>query len=148
MLPRVLQPVFRPRRRGVSLIEVVMVTVIIGILVSLAVPTFHRAIEQSRADVAAANLRAIWSAQRLYWLANRSYAADLQTLYSQDLLDSNIANQDFYNYEISYGNGTNFTALAVRVTNGSWNGTLAIDQSGTVSGVLASNTDNEIVPSY
>ena len=59
MLPRVLQPVFRPRRRGVSLIEVVMVTVIIGILVSLAVPTFHRAIEQSRADVAAANLLAL-----------------------------------------------------------------------------------------
>jgi type II secretory pathway pseudopilin PulG len=136
----------RPRR-GTSLLEIVMVTVIIGILASLSVPSFQRAMEQTRADVAAANLRAIWSAQRLYWLENRTYAPDLATLQSLDLLDPTISAQTFYTFDIGSADGSTFSALAVRIANGSWNGTLSIDQTGTVSGALSSVGETNIVPS-
>ena len=117
-----------------TLLELAMVTVIIGVLASMAVPSFHRALEQSRCDVAAANLLAIWSAQRLYWLDNRSYAPDLATLQSLDLIDSSLSSQPFYNYEISSSSATGFTAIATRVSSSSWNGTLAVDQGGAITG--------------
>ena len=41
-------------RRGVSLLELAIVTVIIGVLATATMPTFHRGLEQSRADLAAA----------------------------------------------------------------------------------------------
>jgi len=136
------------RRRGISLLELVMVTVIIGILASMAVPSFHRALEQSRCDVASANLRAIWSAQRLYWLDNRSYAPDLATLQSLDLVDASLSTQQFYVYEISASSTAGFTALASRVSNSAWNGTLAIDQGGQVTGYLSAYNQNDIAPAY
>ena len=54
--------------------------VVLGVLLSMGIPRFQQSLEQSRADVAGANLRSIWSAQRLYWLENRAYAPDLTTL--------------------------------------------------------------------
>ena len=125
-----------------------MVTIIVGILASLTVPSFHRALEQSRADVASANLRAIWSAQRLYWLENRTYAPDLQTLYALDLLDPTVSVQTFYTFEIGSADASTFSALAIRAGNGSWNGTLSIDQTGLIAGVLSSSGAPDIVPSY
>ena len=64
-------------RRGYSLVEMIVAVIVAGVLLSIGVPRFQRSLEQSRADVAGANLRAIWSAQRLYWLQNRAFAADL-----------------------------------------------------------------------
>ena len=125
-----------------------MVTVIVGILASLTVPSFHLALEQSRANVAGANLRAIWSAQRLYWLENRTYAPDLATLYSLDLLDSSVSGQSYYTYEIESYDAASFSALATRTANGGWNGTLGVDQTGTVSGMLTAAGEQNVVPSF
>ena len=44
-------------RRGFTLMEVVIVLTIMGILIALPAPMFLRAIEQSKLDAAAANLR-------------------------------------------------------------------------------------------
>src|SRR5438093_2848998 len=88
-------------RRGLSLLEMTLVLTVIGILVAFSVPSFHRAVEQSRADLAAANLRALWSAQRLYWLEYRTYTADLAGLQSLGLLDPTITSgQAMYRYQI------------------------------------------------
>ncbi|HEX3870278.1 MAG TPA: prepilin-type N-terminal cleavage/methylation domain-containing protein [Pirellulales bacterium] len=135
-------------RRGLSLLELVIVTVIIGVLASIAVPSFHRALEQTRTDIAAANLRAIWSAQRLYWLDNRAYAPDLATLQSLDLVDASVSNQQFFTYEIEAASASGFSVWATRVANSAWNGTLSIDQTGQVSGVLSAYGEGNIVPSY
>ena len=48
-----------------------------SVLLAMGVPRFQLSLEQARANVAGANLRSIWSAQRLYWLENRTYAPDL-----------------------------------------------------------------------
>ena len=44
------------RRRAFSLLEVIIVMTVIGVLMAMTVPHYQRAIEQSRADIAAANL--------------------------------------------------------------------------------------------
>ena len=57
-----------------------MVFIIMGVMIGLAMPRFSRSLESARADVAGANLRAIWTAERIYWLDNRTYTADLDLL--------------------------------------------------------------------
>ena len=68
--------------RGYSLVEMMVAIMVVGVLISMGVPRFSQSLEQARANVAGANLQAIWSAQRLYWLENRTYAPDLPTLLS------------------------------------------------------------------
>jgi Tfp pilus assembly protein PilE len=137
-----------PKSRGISLLELTIVTVIIGVLMTMSIPSFQRGLEQSRADLAAANLRSIWSAQRLYWIDNRTYAVDLETLASAGLLDSAVSAQSNYELEITSADATTFTATASRSSNARWNGTFTIDQSGVVTGSLVADGMGSIVPAY
>jgi prepilin-type N-terminal cleavage/methylation domain-containing protein len=77
---------------GFTLVELMVVLTIVAIMATMSVPTFQRAIEQSRADIAGANLRAIWAAERLYWLEYHTYTADnhLETLRDLGVLDKAI----------------------------------------------------------
>ncbi|HTQ39104.1 MAG TPA: type IV pilin protein [Pirellulales bacterium] len=124
-------------RRALTYLELIIVMSILGILMSLGIPSFQLAIEQSRAQVASANLEAIWSAQRLYWLENRTYSTNLATLQSAGMLDASLSNQTFFTYEIVSADANTFVATATRNSNVKWNGTFTIDQTGTLSGVLS-----------
>ena len=66
--------------RGYTLVEMMIVLVVMSVMISLALPRFSRSLESARADVAGANLRAIWTAERIYWLDNRTYTANLNVL--------------------------------------------------------------------
>ena len=54
----------------------------------MSVPTVARTMEQAHADLAGANLKAVWNAQRFYWLEHRTYAADWAALEAAGLLDT------------------------------------------------------------
>ncbi|MBI1917209.1 MAG: prepilin-type cleavage/methylation domain-containing protein [Planctomycetes bacterium] len=126
--------------------EVVLVMTILGVLVALSMPSYGRAVEQSRAEIAAANLRAIWSAQRLYWLEHRTYATTLTDL--SPLLDPALTLATSpYTYAISVADATTFTATATRTGSTQWSGELTIDQAGTVTGALHAVGETDIVPS-
>jgi type IV pilus assembly protein PilE len=134
-------------RPGFSLPEILCVILIIGILTSLSVPRFQRALEQSRADIAAANLRVIWSAQRLYWLDNHRYTTNLSDL--APLLDPSILNSTVtYNYGLVSADSTTFKATATRNGATAWSGTLTIDQTGTITGQLQAPGQPIIVPGF
>jgi prepilin-type N-terminal cleavage/methylation domain-containing protein len=119
-------------RRGFTLVELMIVLTIVSIMAAMCIPTFERAIEQSRADVAAANLRAIWAAERLYWLENRVYTDQFDDLRAMGLLESAFPAVGDYSYAapVLTADGSGFTATAsasrgtaVRIT---------IDQNGTI----------------
>src|SRR5438876_476537 len=100
-------------RRAASLIEVMVVLTMMGVLVAMSAPTYRRAVEQARADIAAANLKAVWSAQRLYWLEHGTFATTLTQLDS--LLDPAVtASTTFYVYSISSAGTSTFSAAATR----------------------------------
>ncbi len=135
--------------RGFSLLEVMMVVTVMGILISLSVPSFHRALEQSRADIAGANLRALWSAERLYWLEYRTYTTDLSQLQSLGLVDPTIVSAATpYLYAIHFADSTAFSAMATRTGSGRWSGEFAIDATGTVSGVVQATGVADITPGF
>jgi prepilin-type N-terminal cleavage/methylation domain-containing protein len=127
---------FRADMRAYSLVEMMVAIIVVGVLISMGIPRFQQSLEQARANVAGANLQAIWSAQRLFWLQNRHYALDMTTLRDANpvfpLIDSTLITKTApYTYTItSTDNGTTFTATALRSGSSSWSGYWTIDQDG------------------
>jgi prepilin-type N-terminal cleavage/methylation domain-containing protein len=139
----------RNSRRGVSLMEVVIVLAVIGVFVSMSAPSFRRSMEQTRADIAGSNLRAIWSAQRIYWLEHRSYASNLSALESSGLLDPAIvAGTPQYAYSVVSATNGSFTAAATRRGSTRWSGQFLIDEDGAISGALQATGEPNIVPGF
>ena len=124
-------------RRGFTLTELMVVTTLIGVMAAMSVPSFQRAVQQSRVDISVANLRAIWAAERLYWLENHSYTPSVGTLQNMGLLDNSIPNDGVgsiggYQYTISTSDSD--TPLRARATSINNLGYLLIDDSGSVDG--------------
>ena len=124
-------------RRGFTLTEMMVVTLIIGVMAALSVPSFQRAIEQSRANIAVANLRAIWAAERLYWLEYHTYISSVSTLQTLGVLDNGIpsdasGSMGGYQYSVTRTDAT-MTATA---TNASGLGAYSINETGSVSGSI------------
>jgi prepilin-type N-terminal cleavage/methylation domain-containing protein len=140
----------RDPSRGYSLLETIVALVVFGVLVSMGIPRFQQSLEQSRADVAGANLRAIWSAQRLYWLQNRTYSPDLPTLLSANLIDPSLTTATSpYTYQMTESSDSTFIATASRASGSSWSGSYTIAQDGTFSGsVIQTGSGITIVPGF
>ena len=118
--------------------------------VAMGIPRFQQSLEQARADVAGASLRSIWSAQRLYWLQYRTYAPDLPTLLSANLIDPSLTTVTApYSYQVTGASDSTFTATATRSGSSFWSGTFTITADGTFSGsVQQSGRGPLIVPNY
>jgi prepilin-type N-terminal cleavage/methylation domain-containing protein len=136
-------------RGGWSLTEVMVVLTMIGVLLAISAPSFHRSVEQSRADVAAANLRAIWSAQRVYWLEYRTYAASLSVLESLDLVDPAVVSATTtYVYAIQSADDSTFSASATRTGSARWSGAFTVDHSGVISGAITASGELDITAGF
>jgi len=140
----------RGGNKGYSLIEMLVALIVTGVLMSIGIPRFQQSLEQSRTDVAGANLRAIWAAQRLYWLENRTYAPDLNTLLSANLIDPSLPTATApYSYTIASASDSWFTATATRAGAANWSGLFTIAADGTFSGsVQQSGSGVALVPGF
>jgi type II secretory pathway pseudopilin PulG len=140
-----------PGRRGYTLVEAFVALVIMCVLISMGIPRFQLSLEKARADVAGANLRSIWSAQRLYWLENRNYATDLPTLQSANLIDPTLPTATApYTYSITVApDGSTFTASATRSGTTSWAGSFTIAADGSFTGsIQQAGQGTTIVPDF
>ncbi len=63
-------------RRGFTLVEIMIVVLIIGILLSIAVPNYIKARESSRAKSCIANLKTIDAAKEQWSMENKKVAGD------------------------------------------------------------------------
>lgn len=125
--------------RGSTLIELMVVVVITGVLAAMAVPSFQRAVEQTRVDQAAATLRTIWAAQRFYRLEHGAYATKLVDLVEAELVEPELLQVDDpdqpYEYAMEADAGTGYLVTAARQGPGSiWSGTLSLEVSRHLDG--------------
>jgi prepilin-type N-terminal cleavage/methylation domain-containing protein len=135
----------RRRRSGFTLVELMVVVATISVLISLAVPSFRRSIEQSHADIASANLRAIWTAERLYWLENRTFTTALGSLD----VDASLASATSpYTYAITSADANSFAATATRAGSTMWSGSFSISQSGSITGTITASGETAITPGF
>jgi Tfp pilus assembly protein PilE len=125
-----------------------VVITLMGVLAVMAAPSFHRAIERARADVAVANLQAVWAAQRYFWIANRRYANTLGELTDAQLVDPSLptpssgSDPGWYSYQ-AYPDGS---ATATPRLNAGPNDVFQIDQLGNVTGSVHASDGTLITP--
>lgn len=67
-------------RAGFTLIELLVVVLIIGILSSIALPQYTKAVEKSRLGALLPNLKALRDAQAVQWLETGEFEEDLTKL--------------------------------------------------------------------
>ena len=67
-------------KRGFTLIELLVVVLIIGILASIALPAYRKAVEKSKASQALILLKALGQAQDAYYLTEGKYAKKFSDL--------------------------------------------------------------------
>ena len=84
-------------QKGFTLIELLVVVLIIGILSSVALPQYTKAVEKSRAVEAITIIKAIKTAQEVYYMANGKYTEDLTEL---DIEIPTLKNFEIYEPEL------------------------------------------------
>ncbi len=67
-------------RKGFTLIELMVVVLIVGILSSIALPQYQKAIKKARATEAITVGKKILEAEKVYFLENQEYTSDLSKL--------------------------------------------------------------------
>lgn len=68
------------QKRGFTLIELLVVVLIIGILSSVALPQYQKAVEKSRATQGMVLVKSLVTAEKVYHLANGAYTSKFEEL--------------------------------------------------------------------
>ena len=116
------------RIKGFTLIELLVVLVIVGILTTVAIPSFQTAVEKSKGAEAKTGLSTIFTAQRIYYAKNQGYGlyANLDDVPSASLAWTFSVWRDATFQE--------FTATARRMSGPNNKSTITMDQDGTMDG--------------
>lgn len=139
---------FHRKRAAFTLVEVMVVLIVVGVLTAFCIPSFKRALEQSRADIASANLRAVWSAERLYWLEHHTYTSSLTGLQDLGMVSPEVMQAGTgYAYTATITTD-GFQAAATRTGSGYWNGQFTIDETGAIGGSVTAGDGTVITPGF
>ena len=118
------------KKNGFTLTELLISTVIFGLVSSVAVPSYYKMIEQGRSAEAKANLKAIYMAQSVYRLKNGQFwnpgVTNIGTVNS--VLNLDISGKYYTDNIKITGNATAFQANMERTGSSTW--TVSINETG------------------
>ncbi|HEY7754504.1 MAG TPA: type IV pilin protein [Steroidobacteraceae bacterium] len=111
----------RHRQRGVTLIELVIVVIIVGILASVAIPSYRAYVIRSQRADAKDALLALATAQEKHYLQCNAYATDLANATdcaAGELLSPDASKNGWYDLAIVNADAVSFTASATATAGG------------------------------
>ena len=103
-------------RSGFTLLELLVVVIIVGILATIAIPAFLRAMENARAAEARAFLDTLKTAEEAYYQEHQVYSGSFSDL----VVDQPAATstKHYFKYTLSSASGSTFTGTGTRKTTG------------------------------
>jgi len=124
----------KSKSKGFTLLELMIVIIIIGVLASLAVPTYIRARQRAYKAEALVVLSGVRQSEYRYHLGSDTYTTDLSQLDFDP--DQDVTGTQHYGYTASAVTDTTFTITALRNTEdgGDGSSTVTINQDGTIGG--------------
>ncbi|KTD22410.1 type IV pilin protein [Legionella londiniensis] len=100
-------------KKGFSLIELLIVLVIVGILASIAYPSYQEYITRARRSDGQAALLTLASRMERYYSEHNTYqTATIGTGNNTDILSSNLSPEGWYQLSISNATSNSFTLQA------------------------------------
>lgn len=114
-----------------TLVELLIVTIVIGILVGIAIPSYQNALLHSKASAACTTLNSIREAQLGYFYAWDSFAMDIGTLETHATANFPDSGASDGNWTYMYVfNADTFTATATKNQGAHVGETLIINETG------------------
>ena len=139
----------RTANKGFTIIELMVALIIIGVLVSLAIPGFSRTKERAFDKEAQIGLNLIAAGEKMYRVKIGSYYPSSGTVDKSDIEDNlqlDLSSSS-WEYNITGLGGTNYNATAVRNGPASWSRQWLINATGDLSCVPCASCEPNVCPS-
>lgn len=101
----------RKKMAGVTLMELMIVVVIIGILAAIAYPNYRQYAARAKRNEAKAELLKIATLQERFYLQNNTYTTDMTNL-GYAAASNNKSDTESYNINVGAADANDFTATA------------------------------------
>ncbi len=140
----------KARQRGVTLIELVVVIMIVGILAAVAIPSYRNYVVRSQRADAKDALLALATQQEKHYLQCNTYATTIDVATNcaaGELQAPDVSKNGWYQLDIPNGNATAFTVRATAVNGeNQWQDTacrtFTVDQAGVRTAAEDGGADN------
>jgi type IV pilus assembly protein PilE len=122
-------------QKGVTLIEIMVVVVILGILAAIAIPVYRNSIQRGRRVDGKTALEQVRASQEMWRAEKGSYATDGGGSTAEVKLQNTMgapasAVGSYYTWGFTVKAATSFTAQAVAIGSQAPDGNLTINQNG------------------
>ncbi len=107
----------RSRIAGTTLIELMIVVIVVGILASVAIPSYHRYSMRAHRTEAKSALLAVQLRQERFYLDNRTYTNNLAALGLPEQSEKGV-----YDIDLTAADALTYTATATPKAGGGTNG--------------------------